>query len=825
MSSKKGVSFAIIVYLLLGIFNQHALAAADENKITGRCDNPYLSASFFPVGPDGKVDRAQAVKVIQQDTPVYQDVASSAVLTTLGFNKSLRVLDVQGHRVQVGHESTLAPLGWVEQSALLCGFLPLKGKSGLEQKLYIQTATEIRQEKPATVKAYPSPELNGCEAVQCRELSRFTGYFVFDIDEQHNSYLLSENYKLDDTSQLVGWVDGKNGFVWDTAYGLRPQEHLVLPEGQPMAGQERPICAYQTLDDAISNPDGKCLPILGGDRWFLSEHRIPILERMEQNGRAFYKVVLPLAGTGAKIEKDGGKITIINPEQFTQDTSGIDSLSRMKHVDVLFLIDGTKSMINHLHAIKGSQEKQIEGVVQKIMRTLQDDDAFREAQFRFGFRIYRDTFAKDRELGEGLPMSPNSCELTPNLKDENIKQFSTAIDQITVTEEASDDYPENLFGGIRQAILDLAPCPNNTKLLFVIGDCGYDMDAQRQHGSDPVELASLVKSLQGSDQFKTIVPFFIQTPKDTALQRSEYERAYTLFTDQARQIVTPILGVPRSSEFPNYLMTTDAADLNNKILAGVKQFSNTQVINELVLDLRGGADLISAITRLQGSKEYNNIPGLFWDLVEQGSCKQLGDQCHTRLYDTIIQAYIPISTDIIEDVWLKSEDLDKWISILRNFDSEKLSGISGSELRQAFVSAIKDGLEKVIRKPMYADTGEPLREYLKRKGSLPVSDTSPLFGYSIDDLSDPESVGNCELDRLSSWVNNANKMLNIVYHGDLRPSYTEEPFPGECPMGNNVIPFISGDIVSAPLGKNQDMRYDHSFQKAHVYWVPKKFLP
>jgi hypothetical protein len=67
-------------------------------------------------------------------------------------------------------------------------------------------------------------------------------------------------------------------------------------------------------------------------------------------------------------------------------------------------------------------------------------------------------------------------------------------------------------------------------------------------------------------------------------------------------------------------------------------------------------------------------------------------------------------------------------------------------------------------------------------------------------------------------------MLNIVYHGDLRPMHTEEKFPGECPTGQN-IPFISGDILSVPLGKNADMRYNHSFQKANVYWVPKKFLP
>jgi len=784
----------------------------------------------FPIGPEGNVDWPHTVKTLQHDVPVYDSAASFATVSTLPFNKSLRVLDAQDQRVQVGHVSTLAPLGWVERTHLLCTLLPLKGQSGLEQKLYIRTATEVRQEKPTTVKAYPAPDLQGCNGL-CRELSRFEGYFVFDIEGEDESadqsqwrYLLSENYKLDDTSQLVGWVSGEYGFIWDTAYGLRPGENLVFPEGHELAEQERAICAYQRLEDAIADPEGKCLPILGGDRWYLSEHRIPILEQTDYQGQRFYRVVLPLAGTGAEYQKEAGKIRIVKPGQFAQNP-GIDSLLQMKHVDVLFLIDGTKSMLHHLQAVKGSQERGVEGVVQQIMDTLQKDDAFKEAQFRFGFRIYRDTYAGAEELGEGLPLSPE-CELTLEAKERNLREFADAIDRVVVTEEAQDDYAENLYGGIQQAIRDLLPCPDNTKLLFIIGDCGYDAEAQRQRGVTPVEMNSLAERLRGGAGFKNIVTFFLQTPKDvqTAKTPAEYERAYALFTQQARQLLSQILTPERADELDNYLMTTEAADLNERILNGVKQFSNTEAINELVLDLRGGTALQAAIKRLQGSEEYNNIPGLFWDLIEQGSCQQLGAQCQDRIYDTIIEAYIPMSDDIVEDVWLRSDDLDKWISLLRDFDNAQLSALSGTELRKTFVYAMKDSLEKVIRKPLYENTGEPIREYLKRKGGLPVSDTSPLFGYSIADLEDPEAVPDCEISRLTTWVNNSRQMLNIVYHGDLRPVYTPEPFPGECPTGGD-IPFISGDIQSAPLGKNPDMRYNHSFQKANVYWVPKAFLP
>ena len=801
-----------------------ATPAPPPAAIIGSCAEAILATDRT-----GKLDAPSALKVMRQDTPVYQDAASSAATArTLDFNKNLQLLDFRGTRVQVAPETTLAPLGWVERSALLCSLAPLKGDSGLEQKFYIRTATEIRSAKPTTVKAYPAPDLQDCQN-QCREISRFSGYFVFARDEQQRSYLLSETYKLDATARLVGWVSSENGFVWDTAYGLRPKEDLVFPagtnlNGNEVGGEERTVCAYKDIAAALADPVGACLPILGGDRWFLSEHRIPLLERVEQDGRAFYKVVLPLAGTGAKYDKATGKISIIEPGEFMENP-GIASLANMKHVDVMFLIDGTKSMARHLEAVRGSRENGEEGVVQKIITSLQQDDAFKEAQFRFGFRMYRDAYAGAQEFGEGLPLA-SQCDVTSDAQAQNLRDFAAALDRVIVTDETNEDYAENLFGGLRQAIRDLAPCPQNTKLLFIIGDCGYDADAQRRRGVTPVELRTLVERLKGAADLKNIVTFFLQTPPNPQVPKNpqEYARAYTLFTGQARHLLTQVLGAGRNNEFPNYFLTTDAADVNAKILAGVKQFSNTAVINELVLDLRGGTALQAAIERLKGSAEYNNLPGLFWDLVEQGSCRQLGEQCQQRIYDTIVEGYLPVSEDLVEDVWLKSEDLDAWTNLLRDFDTNQLSGLAGAELRQTFVFALRDALEKVIRKPRYEDTGEPLAVYLKRKGGLPVSDASPLFRYSLEDLLDPDAVPDCELVCLVSWVQSVKQMLNIIYHGDLQPIYNAEKFPGDCPTCQN-IPFITGDIKSAPLGVNPDMRYNHSFQKANIYWTPKKFLP
>ena len=471
----------VTILILLAVLHRQALAGS------GNCQN-----FDFPKDAAGQVDWLHAVKVIKQGTPVYRDAAATVITGTLNFNEQLRVLKVQGDRVQAGHAATLSPVGWVERAALLCAVAPARGESGLEQRLYLRTAAAVRPPQAVPVKAYPSADLQEC-AGRCRELSPLAGYFVFDVDERQHSYLLSETAKLDDTSQLVGWVSGAHSVIWETMYGLRPREQTGL-------AAERPVCAYPTREDALRKQH--CLWLPGGDGWFLSDFRLPLLARVEVPGTFLYKVLLPP--------------------------------------------------------------------------------------------------------------------------------------------------PELLAAGV-----------------------------------------------------------------------------------------------------------------------SVSQAQN-----------RGA----------------------------------------------LVEAYIPGGEDVVEEVWLKSDDLDKWLSLLREFENARLDRLSGAELRQAFVFTLADALAKILRKPLHENTGEPLRAYLQQQGGVPVRDDSPLFRYSINELMNPAIVLDCEIVRLLIWTHDALQILNIVYHGNRRPVYKVEKFPGECP-GGAAIPFIASEIQAAPLGPDPNMRYNHSFQKANVYWVPKEFLP
>jgi hypothetical protein len=569
--------------------------------IAGPCD----CANYELKGTDEKPEISWVVKVIEQGTLLYKDESSQEYDRKLGFNESFYIIKKNDDRMQVRAIGKKSPSGWVQRSALLCSPTPMKGELGLEEKFYIKTETEVRKKIPTTVKAYPSLERSDCEG-SCRELSRFSGYFIFD--KRDDRYLLSENYRhINDTDVLTGWVDKDNGFVWDTAYGLRPGENLVLPngstnsDGKDVSGQERAICAYRTISDAISGT--LCIPLLGGSRWYKSDLRIPILARVDEDGKAlrysekpedsgkqFYKVVMPLAGYYIEKKEAGQLITtkkigsngIVDPDQFSEP-EGIENIRLKKNVDILFLIDGTLTMNPYIDAIRGTDNKK--GVIQEIIRTFHKKP---EIQYRFGFRIYRDKYAGKNELGEGLMMSTN-CEFNENNKSE----FDEEIEKVKVTSSdiaKNDDYPENLFGGIEQAIEDLIPCQDNMKILFVIGDHGYDKKYQKKIRGTFVDLNDFIYKLKGDKKTEdsNIVTFFIQTPNSGTRKTPRKNIAYKLFTDQANDILKRILPPERHKSLGNYFMISTDEDLIPKIVSGVAKFSQPKLINDLIVDLRGG---------------------------------------------------------------------------------------------------------------------------------------------------------------------------------------------------------------------------------------------
>lgn len=861
MSFKYLYSILIIVCLLMVACEDKSILEDYETVITepdikpsypinsttneGDCANFDLS---IYLSADRKLNKQLQLRVLKDQAIVYSSAEALSGHDTLAFSTPLKDMqEIKNGRIKVRKEGE-DELGWVSLEDLLCTNRPIVDPNkGLEKKVYIKTEIRERQPgEPAFVIAYPMPKKQ-CND-KCYKLSRFAMYFI--VDQQDEWLLLADKYDV--TRPLVGWVRKSDVYLWDTAYGLRPKDNLSIVDKQ---GKNRDAvqCVYRSLNDAINKHH--CMPVLSGKRWYQTNMRMPLLDIVDRYGQhippttiadsknqgnssEFYKVALSMPGRGVTQKSKYG--VGITAAQFN-DSSIEKTFVSMKYIDVFFLIDGTKSMQPFIDMVRGKNGDY--GIVQQIANTLRHDPNFKQSKFRFGFRIYRDRYARKKELGDGFALRAGHCnELTHKDTDENLRLFHNKIANIQASVNDRDDYPENLFGGLKQALQDLRSCKKHTKLLFVIGDHG---DKHDQEMNDLKEIIA-----QRKKDNNRWVTFFIQTPNNphkVVKHPLQYEQAYDKYHNQGNQFLTEIFKGTKTNP-KNYFIhlqtetatnqqEIDCTQLNNRtklnvnllkkrILCGVKAFSKYGIIDEIVVDMRGGAALEEVIEKLQNKN--TDIPGLFWEFIKQEGCAILGKQCKHRVYDTSFEGYIPVTNDISLDVWMNSNQLLNWKQDILYIFDKGFKQFTSTQQREELQKAIAENLKLRLRKPEM-DANKTYAEYFQRHFGLPVRVRSPLLSYNPTQFQDSSQIPNCELDRLAVWATNVGEILGIVYEGKFRPDYKSVPPPEntcvKASENGKKIPFIDGRIGKVPLGNDDTYRYDHEIRGSTIYWVPEEFLP
>ncbi|MBF0109997.1 MAG: hypothetical protein HQL76_12555 [Magnetococcales bacterium] len=854
---------------------------------TGNC----ADFDFTRFKKDNKLQWAGVVRVLRQDSVLFQDPQGSKRTGFLQFNQQAELLDVTDRMVKIRtfrFKEQPETTGWVARGDLLCRNQPVKSDTGLEMKFFIKTNTAARTENTPstdensapTVQIFQDPELKDCVGGQgnCREgASRFHMYFVFD--QTSESYLLADRFRLEEDDQLLGWVAKKDGFLWNNAFSIRPREDLVAPDGSGPGT----VCTYEQLKDAVAHDMKACHPILGGREWFKSALRIPVLEMVDQNNRhispegvgatsdqrRFFKVALARPGlVGRRISDD--KVAI-STGLASRIMPGLTSLSSKKHVDIFFLLDATASMEPFIDAVRGTPGTP--GVIQEIIQKIKKSQGFKETEFRFGFRVYRDPYA-DAEftngigdgVGEGHPL-PSQCDLNDSQQQVAFDSFQKSIAQVRVSgNDIDDDYQENLFGGLNQVLgQDLKPCPDNLKILFVIGDNGYQTSRsasgnygqsfQKAKYANPISRKTLVSLMQRGNKGlgDNLVTFFIQTPShaDQVRHPESYRKAYADFENQSKDLLTQNL--PADSKIEDHFLRLGEEGLVHRLVATVEKLGSSALIDEIILDIRGGGALVNIIDRLR--RERVDVPGVYWHILKQGACGELGKQCEHRIYDTTRIGYIEADEKVVEELWVTSSALSSWIRILRGF--EGYFDLPEAQLRRALVNALIVGLQQEIRRPPIDASGETPAEYAQRRGGLPVRNHSPLLSYNVNALLSEKTgrdkdghlvvigpdgaplldragipvaaVPVCELRRLAAWAITSKEMLEIVEKDFNKPVFKIEPYrPHLCPdstENGRRIHKIDGLIRAEPLGEDKNYRFAHTFGGSRGYWIPQEFLP
>ena len=773
------------------------LVAARADSETGTC-----VGYRFPLAPDGQsTDTAIPLRVIRHGANVYRDTAGTRAIRdqALDFGDSLYVSRISESAeeglIRVRPVGARKEIGWMKREDLLCRIRPLKNSRGLERKLFVKTPAMLRDERLA-VPAYDSPDSARCLGGNCLELSRFEMRFIYATawrqrpgQPRQLRYLVAEQASLENRPRLTGWVDAENIIPWDTTLGLRPRIDAGRLEILPRRGSQ----SLAEVLGASHQDEGVALE--GGNQWFRFDKRIALLELEELNGRQYYRVAFPGVGV----------------EALAADQA-IEQAQKLKRVDVFFLIDGTRSMTPFIRAAQ-------QAAVQ-IAQELAGAPGFEETYFRYGFRVYRDSYAGGDGTGEGLPLdkSADSCRNDRERAEEYFVAFQTAIREVKATsgnEDANDAFPESLFSGLRRAVADMDSCQDHWKLLFVIGDAGDNQLAVSQ---------DVITDLLG---YRQIVPFFIR-----ARHGHSDPDASRRFTDQGRAILGGVL--PRTLQLTGealnvnqYLFDLTDSGLPAQVRQQVANYGSSSRANDVILALRSGQPLDQILMGLmrEGRAGDTEFPILYWQRVRDLICGDDETRCTQRVTHNVMEGYVEVSEDWIEELWLPESDLNTWLGLL--LPLTRLEGKPPSEMKQEFVDVLVNKLEALLGPPKISLTGETIQEFLERRGKLPSRELSPLMQYTLQEISE---VGHCELARLVLWAKQIREMLlRVSANPTIRVQFELSPYPeGACALISDKgkkIHRIFLDSTRPDLGDSDEYRFSHTYLGESRYWLPKEFLP
>lgn len=381
----------------------------------------------------------------------------------LKFNEAVRIADIKDNFALVYTEPKIATpypqlsneakvRGWIPMDALLLWAECPTNDKGIYNKALL--ALNLQEDVDENLGSYYLRPDSKKESGKVATTMDF--YYIMKEDPTTNRYLLSKSNSLDGSSymQLYGWV-GKNSFIeWNQRSCLEPTwnkedvKHFksvskTYPVYRDLKSKEPgSYYTYGKTNKHDQNPDTR-------HRMDPYTTRYPILDNTTNNNDYYRCTVF------------GGHGRIINSEEQEQEVAEAkrkmsELQERLKNINLIFVIDGTRSMKQNFAAVK-----------QAIKDGLEYFDKQRYKP-RIGVVIYRDHADGDAMI-EYLPLvSYNDPRLTKFL--DNVGNLGYGA------ESAPEDHDltEALFLGISKALDNktMGYTADQGNIMMVVGDCG-----------------------------------------------------------------------------------------------------------------------------------------------------------------------------------------------------------------------------------------------------------------------------------------------------------------------------------------------------------------
>lgn len=426
----------------------------------------------------------------------------------LTFNEEVRIAKIEGDFALVYTEKkkgVIYPLisseaqsrGWIPMKNLLLWNSCPTDDAGIYQKALIVLNIEgVKNNNGDLGKRYMNPATKDSPL---KVVSDMRFYFIMK-QADNGLVLLAKECKMDGyTSEvLYGWVN-KNSFVpWS-------QRTCIEPNWKPSVAEELKgtrVNVYRDGKKATDIPLGRKNNIPGINmtaqyRFEPELMRYPILENKTGNEKQYFVT--------AFARPDGTSSVPTVPIGTDRNASSIveTGMNEMSKINLIVVIDGTRSMENYYQP------------TQKIIQQAYDYFGKENKTVQVGVVIYRD-YTDGEYVTEHLSMrSPT---------DPSVASFLQSGGKYGVKSSPSDrTLAEALFKGLEVALDTkiMGYSPKNSNLMFVIGDCGNDLNDHRCISQNEIVKRCVANRVQVS-----------------AFQvRNENEQSFLLFRKQMMAIV------------------------------------------------------------------------------------------------------------------------------------------------------------------------------------------------------------------------------------------------------------------------------------------------
>ncbi len=443
----------------------------------------------------------------------YRSPDTSSPMGELSFNEQVTIAKIQNGFALVytdpkfttwpAYSEKAVSKGWVPMENLLLWESCPADEKGIYQKALLAADLESNSTSKHIGGKFTNPSLlTGKQPIK----TDMTFYYVMKTDKATGLRLLASQSRMDGNSSkvLYGWVDRGNYVPWNQRSCLEPNwkpsdvAYFNSPDGKkypiyPDVAMKEEAPTYYRY--GVLNPDDSKPTSTTRFRMNAYSTRFPILDQDDNNSNVYKMTTFGTAGRA-----------VINPSQDNipkEKQMIINMLEKIKHINIIFVIDGTRSMKPYFAATK-------EAI--KLGISYFDPKKF---TLRVGAVIYRD-YTDGDYLVEKVPLSkPTSPQLLSFLDSAGKYGATSSTSDHTITEA--------LYKGLEVATDPSAMGFNKdeSNIVVVIGDCGNDPNDTRCLTS-----AQIVDRLAANNM--QLISF--QVESNTPL-------GYQLFNEQMRTII------------------------------------------------------------------------------------------------------------------------------------------------------------------------------------------------------------------------------------------------------------------------------------------------